>query len=71
MPIYEYRCATCGGRFEALLPPAERARARCPRCGAARVERLLSSFAVGKASASERTPGPCGSPDCACRARGA
>jgi putative FmdB family regulatory protein len=67
MPIYEYRCVNCGGRFEILLPSAARAKARCTRCGAARVERLLSHFAVGKAGAAENIPGPCGSPRCACR----
>jgi putative FmdB family regulatory protein len=65
MPIYEYRCATCHERFEALVTSAERAKARCPRCGATRTERLLSSFAVGKTASP--APGPCGSSDCACR----
>jgi putative FmdB family regulatory protein len=68
MPIYEFRCTTCGERFEALLAAAERAEARCPRCGASRVERLLSTFAVGKAGAGAGSPGPCGSANCACRA---
>lgn len=71
MPIYEYRCATCDVRFEMLVTSAERAKARCPRCGATRVERLLSTFAVGKASAAASGPGPCGSADCACRAQDA
>ena len=67
MPIYEYRCTTCHERFDRLVTSGERAQARCPRCGAKRVERLLSTFAVGKASAAARAPGPCGSSDCACR----
>ncbi len=71
MPIYEYRCTTCGERFEWLTSRAERAEARCPRCGARRVERLLSAFAVGKSGATAESPGPCGSSDCACRAQDA
>jgi putative FmdB family regulatory protein len=67
MPIYEYRCTTCQERFEALVTSAERAQARCPRCGAAKVERLLSTFAVGKASGAASPEGPCGRQDCACR----
>lgn len=43
MPIYEYECASCGERFERLQrlsdPPPE----KCPACGAATVERLLSA----------------------------
>jgi putative FmdB family regulatory protein len=67
MPIYEYRCTTCHERFESLVTSAERVEARCPCCGTDRVERLLSTFAVGKASEAAPTPGPCGSSDCACR----
>ena len=70
MPIYEFRCATCGERFEALLSPTERAKARCPSCGAVRIERQLSTFAVGKTSVAGSAPGPCGS-HCACHARDA
>jgi putative FmdB family regulatory protein len=68
MPIYEYHCTSCGERFEALVASTERAKARCPHCGALRVERLLSTFAVGKASEAVAARGPCGSADCACRA---
>ena len=67
MPIFEYRCTACGGRFEALLPKADPVSPRCPRCGAARVERLLSTFAVGRSRAGTPASGPCGSSDCACR----
>jgi putative FmdB family regulatory protein len=70
MPVYEYRCAACGERFDRLVPSAERAVARCPRCGG-RTERLLSTFAVGKSHPVAPAPGPCGSTDCACRAHDA
>ncbi|HEY2954327.1 MAG TPA: zinc ribbon domain-containing protein [Candidatus Eisenbacteria bacterium] len=66
MPIFEYRCASCGERFETLQSRRDEAAPGCPRCGAARAERLLSSFAV-LGERSEAPPGPCGSPDCACR----
>jgi putative FmdB family regulatory protein len=42
MPIYEFECEECGGRFEELVsagvpdPP-------CPACGSTRVKRLLSA----------------------------
>lgn len=48
MPIYEYRCANCRRRvslffrsFDAI--PAEPV---CPRCGAARLSRIMSRVAV-------------------------
>jgi putative FmdB family regulatory protein len=42
MPLYDYRCNTCGAEFEALVrPPAAPA---CPSCASADLERLLSSF---------------------------
>jgi putative FmdB family regulatory protein len=45
MPIYEYRCKSCGEEFELLIrgtsaPPA------CPACTGADLERLLSLPAV-------------------------
>jgi|YNPNPStandDraft_1061719.scaffolds.fasta_scaffold185168_2 putative FmdB family regulatory protein len=47
MPIYEYKCRNCGHIFDVLQKVGEGGDAlRCPRCGAAAPERLLSSFAA-------------------------
>lgn len=49
MPIYEYRCQTCGARFTHFfrtLNEAEGATVRCPTCGAKHVRRLISRVAV-------------------------
>jgi putative FmdB family regulatory protein len=43
MPLYDFRCAECGERFEARVAYDERP--PCPACGARGSERLLSSFA--------------------------
>jgi putative FmdB family regulatory protein len=47
MPIYEYLCADCSGRFQKLVAgfstPAD---LRCPRCGSADVRKAVSRFAV-------------------------
>jgi len=43
MPIYEFRCEQCGCCFEELI--AAEAAPACPRCGSARVCRLLSNVA--------------------------
>jgi len=40
MPIYEFECEKCGGRFEELV--AADGIVACPSCGAAGARRLLS-----------------------------
>jgi putative FmdB family regulatory protein len=47
MPIYEYRCESCAGKFEVLTRFAERDSAQvCPACESTRTRVLVSSFAV-------------------------
>jgi putative FmdB family regulatory protein len=41
MPIYEYRCGTCGRRVE-LLIRSTMSRALCPECGSRLTDRLFS-----------------------------
>lgn len=43
MPIFEYRCRTCGDDFE-LLARSD-TRVACPECGSSRVDKKLSVFA--------------------------
>jgi putative FmdB family regulatory protein len=42
VPIYEFECEECGGRFEELVAPGTES-AGCPACGTRRSRRLLSS----------------------------
>lgn len=42
MPIYEYYCAVCRGRFSHLAKRINTPAPACPRCGNAEVERLVS-----------------------------
>jgi len=46
MPLYEYRCRSCGRTFEKLrrIDDADR-NLDCPECHSEEVERRLSSFA--------------------------
>ncbi len=49
MPIYEYLCPACAGRFQKLVrgfsdPPG----LACPRCGNQQVQRAISRFATLK-----------------------
>jgi putative FmdB family regulatory protein len=47
MPIYEYRCESCSGKFELLTRFAERDSSQaCPVCESTRTRVLVSSFAV-------------------------
>jgi putative FmdB family regulatory protein len=67
MPIYEYRCESCSGKFEVLTRFAERDVSQiCPACESTKTRVLVSSFAVtGGESASsldfgsEQTGGGC------------
>jgi len=43
MPLYDFRCRSCGASFEARTPADELP--DCPDCGAPAAERLLSGFA--------------------------
>ena len=64
MPIYEYRCAECGEKFELFVRSAARQTApTCPRCGSTEVHKAISLFGVGggsrnsEASAASCVPG--------------
>lgn len=43
MPLYDFRCRSCGEHFEQRT--AAGAQALCPVCGASDCERLLTPFA--------------------------
>ena len=58
MPIFEYICAKCDHRFEAIVLGSEVA--ACPQCHSKKLEQQISRFGVGK-EASSAGPAPCGS----------
>lgn len=48
MPLYEFRCSSCGHAFEELVGPhvgVEEAAVACPQCRAEGPERLVSAVA--------------------------
>jgi putative FmdB family regulatory protein len=48
MPLYEYRCRTCGKNFEILRRMSDADRdLQCPECRSEEIERLFSTFAAG------------------------
>jgi len=52
MPLFDFRCTSCGHVFETLVRPQDPAPTSCPACGKPALEKLLASFAV---SSAERT----------------
>ena len=47
MPIYEYKCHKCGERFELRRSMSDSDRdAKCPKCDAENVRRVVSAFAT-------------------------
>jgi putative FmdB family regulatory protein len=44
MPLYDFRCRSCGGEFERLVRKEETV--ECPSCRGQDLERLLSTFAL-------------------------
>ena len=64
MPLYEYECSDCGKRFDRLVAASAADDATCPRCGAAKVRRLISVIAGMAGRASEPAP-QCGQGACA------
>jgi putative FmdB family regulatory protein len=61
VPIYEYACMECESHFEELVRSESQA-VVCPECGAAKVLKQLSTFAVhGAAQAKPSYAGPTGS----------
>jgi len=52
MPLFEYRCESCGHRFEALVYGAMKP--VCPKCDGKDLEKQLSTFATAVGAASGR-----------------
>jgi len=73
MPLYEYRCQECDGRFDRLVQTFASAEAvQCQSCDSPNVRRLVSSFAsfVGgldePVAARPSTGGGCCGGSCGC-----
>jgi putative FmdB family regulatory protein len=72
VPIYEYACMECESHFEELVRAGEQA-VVCPECGAAKVLKQFSTFAVhgaAKVSVAPSAPraqsGGCCGGSCGC-----
>jgi putative FmdB family regulatory protein len=43
MPFYEYQCANCGHSLEAMQKVSDPALKKCPHCGKAQLQKLMSA----------------------------
>ncbi len=59
MPIYEYLCQQCGHKFEMIVHGETRP--ACPSCKTERVDKQMSTFAVGAGGPWAPSSVPCGS----------
>ena len=61
MPIYEYKCSSCGHRFDVLQRiGADGSDLKCPTCGTAKPEKMLSAFASSGATSGGSYSAPSG-----------
>jgi len=61
MPIYEYKCKSCGFTFEDYRAAGHADdETNCPKCGKPKVNRVLSPFATGGAKSGGSGGGSCG-----------
>lgn len=68
MPIYEYRCASCGETFEVFQKASDDGSSlRCEFCGHERVERMFSAFATSGGSSSSSLGSYSGGSSCGSR----
>ncbi len=70
MPIFEYRCASCGAEFEKLMRSGDTP--ECPSCHSAKLNKKISVFATAtQGSSPSSLPESCaccgnpGGPGCA------
>jgi putative FmdB family regulatory protein len=72
MPIYEFRCKKCKNIFESLIfSSMEEKKLSCPKCGAIKVEKVMSVSAKRKSNGSSASAGSSCSasscpPGCSC-----
>jgi len=48
VPIYEYRCESCGRKVSVFVRKMGEEAEQCPRCGSPRLVRLYSRFALAR-----------------------
>ncbi|NLF22726.1 MAG: zinc ribbon domain-containing protein [Lentisphaerae bacterium] len=71
MPIFEYRCQTCGHAFEHLARSRTDLPGACAKCGAPAIVKQLSTFAARADASAARACDSCpATPSCPTARRG-
>jgi putative FmdB family regulatory protein len=60
MPIFEYRCKSCGKVFEQLRSSSDNSIVYCEGCGSDNVVKLFSAFASSGTGSGSSGGGSCG-----------
>lgn len=60
MPIYEYKCKKCGHRFDHLARTLTDVARKCPKCGAPRPTKQLSTFTASVSEGRDAAARPTG-----------
>lgn len=63
MPIFDFRCESCGHQFNLLISNAKKSSVKCPACGEQNIKQLLSPF-NSPGSKTTSSPGAGAVPDC-------
>lgn len=61
MPIFDFKCQECGYKFDLMISNANKDQAKCPQCGAEKLQQLLSSFSAPRAGTAVDACAGCGS----------
>lgn len=69
MPIYDYKCVSCGNVSEFLLNTVDSSPAACPQCGGKGLDRLMSASYMIKMGAPSSC-GTCCEPSTSCQTGG-
>ena len=62
MPLYEYRCETCGETFEKMVAFSQaNGSPECPHCHGSQTRKQISTFATRGGSSTFSSSASCGS----------
>ncbi|HOW83344.1 MAG TPA: zinc ribbon domain-containing protein [Spirochaetota bacterium] len=50
MPLYEFKCASCGRDFSEIRKAGDYNSVACPECGSTETQKRVSMFSGGKAT---------------------
>ncbi len=64
MPLFEYKCGSCGAVAEQRVRSAGDKPGPCPKCGSRKLEKQLSSFSASAGTGSSDPVPSCASGTC-------